>query len=67
VDLDYPSELHDHHNEYPLAPEKMRVTENMLSPYAKKLLEDLHLKGNQQKNSYPTYTRRRNMWFIIET
>jgi hypothetical protein len=38
VDLDYPPELHDHHNEYPLAPEKMKVTENMLSPYAKQML-----------------------------
>ena len=32
VDFDYPPELHDHHNEYTLAPEKMKVTENMLSP-----------------------------------
>jgi hypothetical protein len=31
VDLDYPPELHDLHNEYPLAPEKMKVAENMLS------------------------------------
>ena len=38
VDLDYPPALHDHHNEYPLALEKMKVTEDMLSPYAKKLL-----------------------------
>jgi hypothetical protein len=30
VDLDYSPELHDHHNEYPLAPEKMKATENML-------------------------------------
>ena len=45
VDLDYPSELHDHHNEYLLVPEKMKVTEDMLSPYAKQLLEELELKG----------------------
>ena len=25
VDLEYPIELHDFHNEYPLAPEKMKV------------------------------------------
>jgi hypothetical protein len=30
-DLDYPKELHDAHNEYPLAPERFRVTEKMLS------------------------------------
>lgn len=43
VDLEYPEELHDNHNEYPLAPEKVKVTEAMLSPYAKKLLEDLKI------------------------
>jgi len=34
-----------YYNEYPLAPEKMKVAEDMLSPYAKKLLEDLDLIG----------------------
>ena len=29
VDLDYPPELHDKHNDYPLAPEKMTVTDDM--------------------------------------
>ena len=37
VDLEYPKELHDLHNEYPLAPEKIRVTEDMLSNYCKKI------------------------------
>jgi hypothetical protein len=44
VNLDYSPELHDLHNEYSLAPEKLKVAEDMLSPYAKKLLEDLDLK-----------------------
>ena len=35
VDLEYPEELHDLHNEYPLGPEKVRVTEDMLSEYCK--------------------------------
>ena len=31
VDLEYPSELHDAHNDYPLAPERMRVKDEWLS------------------------------------
>ena len=33
VDLEYPSELYDLHNDYPLAPEKLEVSQNMLSKY----------------------------------
>ena len=33
VDLEYPSELHDLHNDYPLAPEKHEFIQNMLSKY----------------------------------
>ena len=53
VDLEYPKELHDLHNEYPLAPEKMKVTENMLSPYAKNLLKELKLKGTSTEKLIP--------------
>ena len=33
VDLEYPKELHSLHNDYPLAPEKITVQEEMLSDY----------------------------------
>ena len=33
VDLEYPDELHNLHNDYPLAPEKLEITQNMLSKY----------------------------------
>ena len=38
VDLEYPDELHELHNDSPLAPEKSAVSSDMLSKYCKKLL-----------------------------
>ena len=35
VDLEYSKELHELHNDYPLAAEKIKVTKEMLSPYCK--------------------------------
>ena len=35
-DLEYPKKLHDLHNDYPLAAEKIKVEKNMLSVYSKK-------------------------------
>jgi RNA-splicing ligase RtcB len=35
VDLEYPKELHDKHNDYPLAPELMTVKADMLSSTSK--------------------------------
>ena len=43
VDLEYPASLHAEHNDYPLAPEQMAVTKDMMSPYQQKLVEDLEL------------------------
>ena len=41
VDLDYPTSLHVEHNDYPLAPEKMKVTNSMMSPYQQKIIDEL--------------------------
>ena len=37
VDLEYPDELHQMHNDYPLAPEKLEVKYEWLSQYQQKL------------------------------
>ena len=33
VDLDFPENLHDYDNDYPMAPEKIKLEDDMLSPY----------------------------------
>ena len=33
VDLKHPDELHELHNDYPLAPERLAVSSDMLSSY----------------------------------
>jgi len=40
VDLEYPKELHDLHNDYPLCPDKKIITKDMLSSMTKKLMNN---------------------------
>ena len=44
VDLEYPEELHELHNDYPLAAEKLAVSSDMLSKYCKKMLISMRQK-----------------------
>ena len=45
VDLEYPEELHELHNDFPLAPEKIAVSSNMLSKYCKKIADEYEIKA----------------------
>ena len=49
VDIDYPHELHDSTSSYPLAPEKIFIQENQLSPKAKQLKLKLSLPKQNNK------------------
>ena len=53
VDLEYPADLHDLHSDYPLAPEKMMITQDMLSPYQQQLKEDLGYKSAKVEKLVP--------------
>ena len=44
VDLEYPDELHDVHNDYPSAPEKLEITNYMLWSCCSKIIDKYGLK-----------------------
>ena len=50
VDLEYPQELHNLHNDYPVAPEKLEVSNNMLSGYCKNITEKYNISISQVNN-----------------
>ena len=54
MDLEYPQELHDLHNNYPVAPEKAKVSKNMLSMYCKKIAKKYKISIGQVNKLIPT-------------
>ena len=53
VDLKYPNELHKLHNDYPLAPEKLTVTNDILSNYCKRIADKYEIKVGDTKKLIP--------------
>lgn len=54
VDLEYPSNIHDRHNSYPLAPDHVLIEDEQLSPYSTKLWEKLNSKIDKVSSSKPS-------------
>ncbi|CAL1294548.1 unnamed protein product [Larinioides sclopetarius] len=71
VDLEYPQELHDLHNDYPLAPEKMNIQFEDLSEFSKVILDEMKYVSStklvpnlKNKTNYITYYK--NLQFYIK-
>ena len=58
VGLEYPQELHDLYDDYPLAPEKMKVTKEMLSPYCESIREKFNVSIGQVHKLIPTLNKK---------
>ena len=54
VDLEYPKELHNLHNDYPLATEKLKVSDDMLSEYCKKIASKFNISTGLVHKLIPT-------------
>ena len=54
VDLEYPQELHDIHNDYPVTPEKVKVSKNIISDYCKKIAEKYNISIGLVSKLIPT-------------
>ena len=52
VDLECPQELHDIHNDCPLAPEKINIPKEWLSDYSLEIVNAHKLLQEQLKNQY---------------
>ena len=53
VDLQYPKELHKLHKDYPLAPEKLTVTNDILSKYCKEIAYKYQINVGDVKKLIP--------------
>ena len=53
VDLDYPDEVHNLHKDYPLAPEKLAVFNDMLSKHCKEIANKYIIKIGDVKKIIP--------------
>ena len=60
VDLKYPKELHDLHNDYPLAAEKIKVTNDMLSEYCKNISDKYNISIGLVHKLIPTLSNKKN-------
>ena len=58
--MEYPEDLHEMHNDYPLTAEKMKVTKDMLSPYCKNIQEKFGIAIGQVAKLIPTLAEKNN-------
>ena len=67
-DLEYPTHLHDLHNDYPMAPDHLTVTRDMLSPFASSLIGDTWMPTQKlvpnlsNKTKYVTHYRNLQLY-----
>ena len=60
VDLEYPDELHVLHNDYPLVPEKITISYDVLSDFCEKIADEYGIKVGDVKKFVPNLDNKTN-------
>ena len=60
VHLDYPEYLHDFHKDYSLAPEKIKIEDDMSSPYCSKIEKNHDIKSGGISKLAPNLMSKKN-------
>ena len=60
VNLEYPNELHELHNDYPLVPEKLAVSSDMFSKYCNKIADKYEIRICDVKKLIPNLGNKTN-------
>ena len=60
VDLDYRENLHGYHNDYTMAPEKIKIENNLLSPYCSKIKKKYDIKSGDVNKLVPNLMPKKN-------
>ena len=60
VYLEYPNKLHDIHNDYPLAPEKINITKELLSKYCLTIASVYNITTGAVKKLVPNLMNKNN-------
>ena len=53
VDLDYPDELHEMHNDYPLPPKILKISHKLVSNYSYNIANDCEIKSGSVNKLVP--------------
>ena len=67
VDPEYPDELHELHNDYPLAPEKLEISHNMMSSYCSSTANKYNIKTGGVNKLVPNLSNKNKMFSITKT
>lgn len=66
VDLEYPKELHDSHDDYPLAVEKIHVSQNMLSSCCERIRQKYNISIGQVKKASSNIINKNKLRALLQ-